>query len=175
MSIGNIVSKTIGLGAIGIVGYETVKMAKIDAHSHTIKESTDHLTDVFVNDQTAGYSGTVINGFRKFLKNHLLESSIYETIIGVKNAVTSTVGNVFGSAVTIGLGVGALFTGSKKPALLRKLKIALLRHTPKIRKAVNFVTSKLPSFGKVCATLLVLEGLRTLVVDGFGIGKKSEL
>jgi len=175
MSIGSIVSKTIGLGTIGIVGYETVKMSRIEASQNTIKESTGHLADVFVNDQVAGYSGSIIDSFRTFGKKHLLESSIYDTIIEVKNTVTSTVGNILGSAVTIGLGVGALLTGSKKPAPLRKLKIALLRHTPKIRKVVNLVTSKLPSFGKVCAGLLVIEGLRTVIVDGFGIGKKSEI
>ncbi|MFA6989395.1 MAG: hypothetical protein WC197_04935 [Candidatus Gastranaerophilaceae bacterium] len=157
MSVGNIISKAIGVGSLAIIGYEITANSRREARQKTIEEDTNLLTDVFVNKQTSGYSGTIIEKLKTLFANATLDSKIWKSLLTIKNTITSFIENTVSSIVPIGLGIGALLTGKQ------------LNNNTKLFSRIP------PIIGKVCAGLLIANGLMTVTTDVLGLGEKSDL
>lgn len=141
------------VGAIALFGTlrGVVDNTKQAATQKTKEEEATELTDMFVRNLSEQKSNPVKTGFAKKYEEFKLDNEIVPTLKLIKNHVVEFAKNLLGSAIPIGLAVGAILTKTD-------LKIPVIKgFGPKV-------------LGWACAAGVLLSGVKTMA-SIMGIGK----
>lgn len=152
---GNFLAKAIGLGALGVATYETFDIGYSTGLRNTKHQYASHLADTFVHHNYAETQSATGEKAKSWWRKQLMDSPILEKCLWVKNTVTGIGHEFCNNLGMFGLGLLALFTGSKGKGLFPRL-------------------GRIPGLGKLAAGLIVFQGGLYAAKEVFGIGKRKQ-
>ena len=149
---GNLITKAIGLTALGLAGYDTITTTKIQTERGTKMAQINRLNDTFMRTDTLETESQVANGLQNWARRwHTRDNWLFRLKDNVCGYVGNFIMNVGNNITTLGLGAIALLCGKGK-----------------------FSPVKIPIIGKLAAILLAGQAGFYILRDLFGIGAVSD-
>ena len=149
--LGNFIAKAIGITAVGIAGYDTLGMTKIQAARETKLAQIKRLEDTYMRTGTLDSESMVESGLQNWARRwHLNNNWLFRMKDGVASYTSNFAENFMANITTLGLGLAALLCGKGKLSPI-----------------------KIPFVGKIAALLLAVKGGSYVLRDLFGIGAIS--
>lgn len=158
---GNFLAKTIGLAAIGIVGYDSVTTANRQSSRYASSRQIDRVNDVYLRTDSLDNESAVAAGMQKWARNwHHSNNWLFrgfDKICAYTGSLFNQLGN---NLITLGLGALAIFCTKGQKALPQNASL--------IKKGISAL--RIPIVGKIAAGLLAIKAGKFVLCDLFGLG-----
>ena len=146
--LGNFITKTIGLTAVGLAGYDVLATTKNQTSREAKYAQVQRLNDVYMRTDALESESEVANGLQNWARKwHMGDNWLYRLKDNVTCYCSNFAKNLGDNITTIALGAVALLCGKGK-----------------------FSPIKIPVIGKVAAGLLGVKAGFYVLRDLFGIG-----
>lgn len=156
MNITTTAAKIIGIAGLGLTASNIIIDGNINARKETNNELGESYTDIYKKNLSLSRDCNLLQKIKNNITNHRIDSNFYPFIIGVKNHITSYIGEVFENITPIALSLTAIFA----PGLLEK-------HVPKAGKLGTIIVG-------ISSGFLIFGAAKLFLHDVWGIGKDEK-
>lgn len=149
---GKILTKTIGIAAIGLAGHDILSTTKVQAKRSARLSQLKRINDVYLRTDSLDTESRLANNLQNWSRKwHLEDNWFYRTKDSITGYISSFVDNVGQNFSTLGMGLVALLCGKGRLSPI-----------------------KIPVIGKLAAIGLSIKAGFYVLRDLFGIGSISE-
>ncbi len=146
--VGNFVTKVIGLAALGLAGYDTIKTTSQLAPKYARQLRVEQLNDMYMRTMSSDSPSVLDSKFGQSVRRWSLDNNIFRTSQKIKSNVICFTRKLADNFIPLTLGAAALLTGSGRFSLL-----------------------KIPYLDKIAAIALAVKGGMTVLRSVFGVGE----
>jgi len=108
MSISNVLTKTVGVIGLGLIGYDAHVAGKIESHAYEKNHKSEQLADHYMEDLKMDSPSAVKAHVKKSIFKYYLDENLSGFFTGIHGYLSGSATKVIGDVIPFGLAVGSL-------------------------------------------------------------------
>jgi len=120
MSITTVLTKTVGVIGLGLVGYDAHVAGKIQSHAYAKNDKAESLTNHYLEEQKLDSPSVVRQHVKKGLFKYFLDENVSGFFTGIGGYIGGFTSMVVNNVIPFGLAVGAVLGKGKVGGVFSK-------------------------------------------------------